>query len=85
MRIHNTAFYVNFKSPCHLHLFMISPLELSQLGQQLSTAKLPTAVRQELHNSMEEAKSGGKIIHYVRTFLPANKCTVPQLRIYGIL
>ena len=61
MRIYNTAFNVNFKSLCHLHL-CISPLELSQLGQQLSTAKLPTAVRQELHNSMEEAKSGGRII-----------------------
>jgi hypothetical protein len=44
--------------------FGISPLELSQLGQQLSTAKLPTAVRQELHNSMEEAKSGGRVLFF---------------------
>jgi hypothetical protein len=58
---------------------MISPLELSQLGQQLSTAKLPTAVRQELHNSMEEAKSGGRIIHYLLFFQQVNV----QYRYFG--
>ena len=44
----------------------LSPLELSQLGQQLSGSQLPHAVRQEIHNSMEEAKNGGRCLECAR-------------------
>jgi hypothetical protein len=49
---------------------IFSPLELSQLGQQLSSNQLPPAVRQELHNSMEEAKHSGRFIHFYINLVP---------------